>query len=217
MKNRLTLILEILLFLIVIVFIGVVVFDIYQGKQTDKNVKDILDKLDEQIAINTIETPNIEISNTDKTSDSDKISNTENKNIKGTLSVNNSIVYGKIEIPSINLKYPILEYNDYNLKNSICNLSGSLINGTGNLCIAGHNTSNGRLFGKLRNVKSGDIIDVTNIYGQNFKYLVFKTTKVDKDDNSLLKHSSDSIITLITCTNSAKQRLIVQGQLISQK
>jgi sortase A len=211
MKNsKLTLILEILLIIVVFVFIGVVLYDFYEGKNTDKNVEEILIQLDKEIEINTNEISGI---NNEKLEVNDEKIDAK---IQGTVSINSSIVYGKIEIPSIRLKYPILEYNEKNLKNSICNLSGTSINGTGNLSIAGHNTSNGRLFGKLRNVKSGDIIEVTNIYGQKYKYLVFKTTKVDKDDNSLLKFSSEPIITLVTCTNSAKQRLIVQGQLISQ-
>lgn len=211
MKNsKVTIILEILLIIVVFVFIGVVLYDFYEGEKTDKNVEEILMQLDKEIEINTNEQS---VVNDEETNQNNEITDSK---IQGTVSINNSIVYGKIEIPSIKLKYPILEYNENNLKNSICNLSGTSINGTGNLSIAGHNTSNGRLFGKLRNVKSGDIIEVTNIYGQKFKYLVFKTTKVDKDDNSLLKFSSDPIITLVTCTNSAKQRLIVQGQLISQ-
>lgn len=211
MKNsKVTIILEILLIIVVFIFIGVVLYDFYEGEKTDKNVEEILMQLDKEIEINTNEQS---VVNDEETNQNNEITDSK---IQGTVSINNSIVYGKIEIPSIKLKYPILEYNENNLKNSICNLSGTSINGTGNLSIAGHNTSNGRLFGKLRNVKSGDIIEVTNIYGQKFKYLVFKTTKVDKDDNSLLKFSSDPIITLVTCTNSAKQRLIVQGQLISQ-
>lgn len=211
-KSKLTIILQILLIIAILALVGVVAYDYYQGNQTEKNVDDILKQLDNQIVINMAEENDLEGQN--NSSDVQVGQGVSNTKTKGTAIINNYVVYGKIEISSVGLKYPILEYNEATLKNSICNLSSRQIDGTGNLCIAGHNTSNGTLFGKLKKVKCGDIIEVTNVYGKKYKYIVYSITAVEPDDNSLLAPSEKPIVTLITCTNSAKQRLIVQGQLL---
>lgn len=213
-KSKLTLILQILLIISILALVGVVAYDYYEGNQTEKNVDDILKQLDDQIVINISEQGGQE--NQNNTTDVQVGQGVTNTQVKGTATINNYVVYGKIEISSVGLKYPILEYNASTLKNSICNLSGKQINGTGNLCIAGHNTSNGTLFGKLKKVKCGDIIEITNVYGKKYKYIVYSITAVEPNDNSLLGPSERPIVTLITCTNSAKQRLIVQGQLLGE-
>lgn len=213
-KSKLTLILQIVLIISILALVGVVAYDYYEGNQTEKNVDDILKQLDDQIVINISEQGGQE--NQNNTTDVQVGQGVTNTQVKGTATINNYVVYGKIEISSVGLKYPILEYNASTLKNSICNLSGKQINGTGNLCIAGHNTSNGTLFGKLKKVKCGDIIEITNVYGKKYKYIVYSITAVEPNDNSLLGPSESPIVTLITCTNSAKQRLIVQGQLLGE-
>ena len=213
-KSKLTLILQLLLIISILALVGVVAYDYYEGNQTEKNVDDILKQLDDQIVINISEQGGQE--NQNNTTDVQVGQGVTNTQVKGTATINNYVVYGKIEISSVGLKYPILEYNASTLKNSICNLSGKQINGTGNLCIAGHNTSNGTLFGKLKKVKCGDIIEITNVYGKKYKYIVYSITAVEPNDNSLLGPSERPIVTLITCTNSAKQRLIVQGQLLGE-
>lgn len=69
-------------------------------------------------------------------------------------SVTNSFIdiniIGFIEIPKINLKYPISEtINDKNLNILPCKLCGPLINTPGNFCIAGHNFNNNLFFSNL--------------------------------------------------------------------
>lgn len=213
-KNKLTLVLQILLILAILVLAGVIGYDFYQGKQTNKNVDDILKQLDNQIVINISEGKTLENETSDLQIGEGGVTNTKTR---GTTTINNYVVYGKIEVPNVGIRYPILEYNTNTLKNSICNLSNSQINGKGNLCIAGHNTSNGTLFGKLKKVKCGDIIEVTNIYGKKYKYIVYSITAVQPNDNSLLAPTEESTVTLVTCTNSARQRLVVRGQLVSEK
>lgn len=209
-KNKVIIVVGILLIVTILILIGIATYDFYQGKQIEKDVDNILKQLDEQIEINTNVRTQDPITNT-----IDEENNINETN--GTILINDYAIYGKIQISSVGIKYHIVEYNDKNLKNNICNLANMPINGTGNLCIAGHNTSNGTLFGKLKKVKCGDIVEVTNVYGQKYKYIIYSITSVEPEDNSLMQTSEQPIITLLTCTNSAKQRLVVQGQLIGEQ
>lgn len=210
-KNKLAIILKIALAVIIIILIGVVGYDLYQAYKTQKNVEDILQQLNEQIEINIKSSKEIESTNTPN----NEVTNNEQVNTNKAV-INNYIVYGKIEIPSVKIKYPILEYNKETLKNNICSLINKPIDGTGNLCLAGHNSSNGTLFGKLKKVKNGDIVKITNVNGEVYEYSVNNITIVQPEDNSLLHTSDDSIVTLLTCTNNGRQRLVVQAKLIEK-
>ena len=83
-----------------------------------------------------------------------------NKNYSNsTYSQNGQIfmVIGMIEIPKINIYYPIIsESNDELLKISPCRISGPMPNEDGNLCIAGHNYDNYKFFSKISNLKKDD-------------------------------------------------------------
>ena len=64
---------------------------------------------------------------------------------------NEIAIIGLIEIPSINISYPILSNSSENLlKISVCRFSGPLPNRVGNLCIVGHNYKNNMLFSNLK-------------------------------------------------------------------
>lgn len=210
-KDKVTIVLTALLILVLLALLGVFGYDLYQAKKTEKNVEDVLKKLDEIIVINMSEN-----SDGENSADLNANDNTDTQN-KGAVTINNYIVYGKIEIPSVGIKYPVVEFNYDTLKYNVCNISKTPINGTSNLCLAGHNTSNGSLFGKLKRVKNGDIIEVTNIYGKRYTYIIYSITAVNPEDNSLLAPTEKPIVSLITCTNGDRQRLIVQGQLLEVK
>ena len=60
---------------------------------------------------------------------------------------------GVINIPSINVNYPILStYTDELLKIAPCRFHGPNPNEVGNLCIAGHNYKNSKFFSKVPNL-----------------------------------------------------------------
>ena len=90
---------------------------------------------------------------------------------------NDGTVYytiGKINIPSINVNYPILStYSDALLKISPCKFHGPNPNEIGNLCIAGHNYKNSKFFSKVPNMKNGDEIEITDLGGNTVTYEVY--------------------------------------------
>ena len=122
---------------------------------------------------------------------------------------------GSINIPSINVDYPILsETSDSLLKVSVCKFWGSNPNEIGNLCIAGHNYRNKRFFSKVPTLSVGDIIEITDLNKKTLKYSVYDKYTVDPEDTSCTSQITNGkkIVTLITCTNDSKQRVIVQAK-----
>ena len=122
-----------------------------------------------------------------------------------------------INIPSINVNYPILsKTTDSLLKVSVCKFWGSDPNQVGNLCIAGHNYRNKRFFSKVPTLTVGDIIEITDVNKKTLKYSVYDKYTVDPEDTSCTSQITNGkkIVTLITCTNDSKQRVIVKAEAI---
>lgn len=210
-KKRSTKILQILLLFFISVFIGMLLFDYHSSKVMDKSLSQVVDELDKKIEENK---ENSIVVETKEDSNNPLQQNIVSKPIDMSVKIGNSTVLGKIKIDKINIEYPILEYkNDDTLWKSICKISNNSINGTGNLCLAGHNMRNMTMFGKLKNVKEGDTVEITNIYGQKYTYLVYEKYYINPDQTEVLKNTSEPIVTMITCNNTSSKRLIVRGKL----
>ena len=126
-------------------------------------------------------------------------------------------VVGIIKIPSIGIEYPILEpevpTDSVALNTSIIKFWGNEINSIGNVTLAGHNMKNGTMFGKNKQLEEGDIIELTDRQNVTLKYKVFKKYIIEPNDVSCLvpENDNDREVTLITCTNGRKNRLIVKA------
>ena len=97
---------------------------------------------------------------------------------------------------------------------SVCKFWGCDPNQQGNLCIAGHNYRNSRFFSKVPTLVVGDTIEITDLYGQTLTYSVYDKYTVDPKDVSCTSQLTNGkrIVTLITCTNDSKQRVVVQAE-----
>ena len=123
-------------------------------------------------------------------------------------------VLGIIDIPSLNIYYPIFaNYNDELLKISPCRFYGPSPGRTGNLCIAGHNYDNDKFFSKIGLLKNGDIINLYNNVGKSFSYYVSSVYEVKENDLSPIYDYNENKkqITLVTCNNINKNRIIVKA------
>lgn len=124
---------------------------------------------------------------------------------------------GVINIPSINVNYPILStYTDELLKTAPCKFHGPNPNEVGNLCIAGHNYRNSKFFSKVPTLENGDIIEITDLSGRMLTYTVYDKFIVNPDElecTSQLTNGKKEI-TLITCTNDSKQRYIIKARVM---
>ena len=124
-------------------------------------------------------------------------------------------VVGIINIPKINIEYPILEKtNKESLKLSITKFYGEKINQIGNVVLAGHNNLNNKMFGKIDKLENGDIIELTYSQMVTIKYEVFDKYIIDPNDISCIYPVDENSreVTLITCTNRDKNRLIVKAR-----
>ena len=136
----------------------------------------------------------------------------------GTYKASNGKTYntvGTINIPSINVNYPILtETSESLLKISVCKFWGCDPNQVGNFCIAGHNYRNTRFFSKVPTLVVGDIIEITDLYNTTLKYSIYDKYTVDPKDVSCTSQLTNGkkVVTLITCTNDSKQRVVIQAR-----
>lgn len=129
-------------------------------------------------------------------------------------------IIGIVKIPKIGIEYPILEIGDIDPENakgpmkiSIIKYWGEKVNDYGNLSIAGHNNKDGTMFGKTKKLENGDIIELTDLTGQTIKYSVYSVFVTDPNDVNILLPKDELVreVTLITCTNGNKERLIVKA------
>lgn len=132
-----------------------------------------------------------------------------------TIKLSNDIsIIGLIEIPSINISYPILENSSEELlKISVCRFFGPLPNRNGNLCIAGHNYKNSMMFSKLYKLNINDSIFITDLNNVRLEYIIYEKFKVKENNLDCTKDTSDTQITLITCNDTNnKERIVVKAK-----
>lgn len=130
-------------------------------------------------------------------------------------------VIGIVKIPKINIEYPILEIGNIDpesakqpMKLSIIKYWGENVNDYGNLSIAGHNNKDGTMFGKTKKLQKGDIIELKDLKGQTIQYSIYDIFVTDPNDVSILLPKDELVreVTLITCTNGNKERLILKAK-----
>lgn len=140
---------------------------------------------------------------------------------KQNLELNGYKIIGLIKIPAIDLEYPILEMDVSNpeeakepMRLAIIKYWGGDVNGYGNLSLAGHNNYNGTMFGKTKNLKIGDIVELTDLNNQTVQYQIYDIFKTDPNDVTILETKDETIreVTLITCTNGNRERLILKAK-----
>ena len=119
-----------------------------------------------------------------------------------------------IRIPKINIYYPVLsETTEELLKKAPTKFMYGEPNEVGNFCIAGHNYRNKKFFSKVPTLENGDIIEITDTKGRTVKYTVYNKYTVTDDDMSPVSQLTNGRkdITLITCTDDSKERVIVKA------
>lgn len=119
-----------------------------------------------------------------------------------------------INIPKIGVNYPIFStWTDELLKISPCKFWGADPNRIGNFCIVGHNYRNDKFFSKVPTLEKGDIIEITDMSGRTIEYMVYDKYQTDPSDVACTSQHTNGRkeITLITCTNDNKKRVIVKA------
>ena len=122
-----------------------------------------------------------------------------------------------INIPSIDCTYPILDRStDELLKISPCKFWGANPNEVGNFCIVGHNYRNNKFFSHVPELAIGDTIEITDRIKnrETLTYKVYDKYVVDPDNTECTTQRTNGLkeITLITCTDDSKMRVIVKAR-----
>lgn len=219
-SNFLTIILVITIILIVVIAV-VLGVRTYRKYKNTKDATDAIDRFDENhnITIEKEEKEN-QVSGNQNNDISEPAVIPKKENTPGTRKVtyyNNFVMLGYIEIPSIKIKYPILE------KETVASLEKSVavrypnspeLNTVGNIVIAGHNYRNGMFFSNLKNVAIGDKIRITDGNGQTLVYTIYEKYETTPEDAEYITRDvGENIeITLVTCTDDSKARIIVKAR-----
>lgn len=120
-----------------------------------------------------------------------------------------------VRVPRLDIEYPVIsETSESLLKISVNKYWGPAPNEIGNYCIVGHNYKSKKMFGRLSEVVSGDIVELEGVNGKTVKYSVYDIDVVDPDDTTCTSQLTNGRreVTLITCTNYGTQRLVVKAR-----
>lgn len=143
------------------------------------------------------------------------------QDVKKTASGHEYTTIATINIPKINVKYAIIdgptdttEETEDLLKISPTKFWGPDPNEVGNFCIVGHNYRNSRFFSKVPTLVNGDIIEITDLTGKTIQYKIYNKYQVEPTDVSCTTQLTNGKkeVTLITCTDDSKQRVVVKAR-----
>lgn len=194
MKNKFLNILMILIIIVILITVLLIIIKYGKNQVNEKRLSGIIDEFET------------------------KYNNDEE--ISEDIMIDDYKVIGIITIPKIDLKYPILDRTDNKgMKLSITKFWGSELNEIGNVTLAGHNNRDGTMFGKTKNLEKGDIIQITDKKSRTLDYEVFDYYIIDPNDVSCVESIDGSTkeVTLITCSNGNKKRLVTKAREINDK
>lgn len=123
-----------------------------------------------------------------------------------TVEIDGNFYIGIIEIPSLDLRLPVMEACDEGkLKTAPCRYYGSYY--TDDMVVAGHNYA--RHFSPLKWIDIGSDIYFTNVEGESRHYIVdnVETLQPEQVENMI---TGDWDLTLFTCTTGGKSRCTVR-------
>ena len=208
--NLLTVIL-IIAIIAIIGIVGIIVYRMYKAYYIDSGAIDAATQFEDAL----ITDDNVIENNTVKpTIDGVEEGNLTTNTTNGTTTTYKGFtVVGTIQIPTINLKYPILEkVTKKSLETSVALLYTSKgLNKEGNSVIIGHNYRNGTMFSNVKKLEKGDVIYITNSSGEKVKYTVYNIYRTSGSDGDYITRNTNGKreISLSTCTDDSKARTIV--------
>ena len=202
-KNKI-IIVNLFLIFIVLTILVFVILDIYKENKIGKSNYDVQ-------GVST------SVNNKEENKINENKTNKEKKYIKEdvTLEYKGYTVISKLEIPKIDLETYVLEkYLEETLNISVVKFYGANPNEIGNFCIAGHNFKNKNMFKNLKKLSVGDNLFIIDNDIGRVEYEIFDIYKVSPKDVACLLQETNGKreVTLITCTNDSKERIIVKAR-----
>ena len=123
-------------------------------------------------------------------------------------------VISKLEVPKIDLETYVIKYSENALNISATKFWGCNPNEIGNFCIAAHNFKNKNMFHNLKELNIGDILWIKDNNIGCVEYIIYDIYTVFPNDTRCLLQDTNGNkeVTLITCTNNSKKRIIVKAK-----
>ncbi len=218
------------------VFLICILVFAYIYAEVDRNISEetsqaILEEFNQDIEDTTVADSNVLIAILNDTSENTSSSSTSSQDqpqstisktkVQTTSDGYSYTTVATINIPKINVTYPILDGETGSeeetaalLKISPTKFWGPDPNEVGNFCIVGHNYRNSKFFSKVPTLETGDIIEITDETGRTIQYSVYDKYEVEPEDVSCTSQLTDGKreITLITCTDDSTMRVIVKAR-----
>ena len=122
-------------------------------------------------------------------------------------------VIGIIEIPSLDIKYPVFEgAGSVQLNEGIGHMTNTTeLCGQGNCVLAGHNGSRrGVYFTYLYNIEAGAKVVLTNRKKEKHEYTVKEMNVVNPYDEWVTEQTEGESLTLFTCAEHGTKRFVVK-------
>lgn len=148
----------------------------------------------------------------------EKISDTQTMKPKESVNIDEQYlgfnVAAKLIVPKINLEtYVLKDYSEEGLKICASKYWGPEANEIGNFCIAGHNYEKENMFNHLIDLQVGDELYLLDNKNGKVVYKIYDIYKVKPQNIEPLTQETNGkkVVTLITCVNYSKNRLIVQA------
>ena len=212
--NKFLTVFLIILIILIVGAIGYILFNIIKAEKNNNDASEYVDEFITDIG---------EMQNQDESTESsdnnegDNVSDENNRrNWYRTKQYKGYDVIGIIRIPKTNVKYPILEeLTVRSLNTSVVAIypEPPVMNSVGNVVIIGHNNLNRQFFSKNKNLSKGDKIYITGLDGMEYRYSIYKTFRTTEDDTRFYNRDTGGKreITLSTCTDNSKARIIIQA------
>lgn len=134
-----------------------------------------------------------------------------------TVSYKEYTILGRIEIPRVGINTVILKEHTYAAMNiGAIKTYGVDLNEKGGFVISAHNfRGKSSFFYPIRNLKNGDKINISDNKGRNMEYTVYSVSRyVEPNDTSYLVKTDDYHVTLVTCENGGKSRIVVKAHIV---
>lgn len=125
---------------------------------------------------------------------------------------------GVVDIPSVGIRAQIFEgTDDETLKYHVGRFTTGVMPGEiGNFAIAAHNNIYTELFRNLYKVEVGEKVRIIT-RSKEYVYQVTSKNTIDPTQVEVLAGAKRKEITLVTCTNMGRSRVIVKGELVDEK
>lgn len=203
---------------------GYAIYDFISAKMINNESEEFISEFENEMNVvdseiitdENVDTNQTTTDNTSGSSKSSKVSSSRSKKKKkSTKKYYSYDICGYIRIPKTGIKYPIIaDYSRNALEKGICLEYGPGPNEPGNTVLAGHNYLNRLFFSKNKNLKKGDKIYITDVYGVTVEYEIYKKFETSPKDTSYYFRDTkgEPELTLATCSKNGSKRLILYAK-----